>query len=100
MSQAYDDKWEIVRAQQAGRCFIEGCKKPMTQLAHVLPQDMLHYRLYGKAVIDHYSNVRGVCGTGNSTPHNAAVQINHRSHPLAANQWAEVVRSIIEGEKQ
>lgn len=94
MSRAYEDKWEIVRTRQAGRCYVNGCQRAMTQLAHVLPQDVVHYRLYGKAVIDHHSNVRGVC----SLKCNRIVQINHRGHPLAANAQAEITRAIIEGE--
>ena len=85
-----EERWGIVRARQAGRCYV--CKQPMTQLAHILPQDKLHYSIYGRAIIDHPDNARGVCGFGNSTPCNATVQINYRGHPVAADEHAAKVR--------
>ncbi len=96
MSQAQEDKWRIVHTRQGGRCFMHGCFKPMTQLAHCLPQDRLHYRIYGKAIIDHPSNVRGACDLW----HNKRAQINHRGHPLAADRHAAWVQSNIDKENQ
>lgn len=88
-----EEKWEIVRARQAGRCYV--CRQPMTQLAHVLPRDKLHYSIYGRAIIDHPDNVRGVCGFGNSTPCNAKVQINTRAQPIAAAAHAQRIRQLL-----
>ncbi len=85
-----------VFVRDRGMCQVAGCVDRMTQCAHVLPNDELHLELYGDEVINHPANMKGACGL----KHNAKLQINHRGHPLAANQWAEVVRSVIKGESQ
>jgi hypothetical protein len=83
--------WQCVHVDENG----ERCPRQATQLAHVLPQDTVHLAKYGPAIIHHPDNMRGTCPA-----HNASVQINYRSQPLAAIQHANAIRRKLEKEKQ
>ena len=100
MSRAERRSWEIgetkriVLSRYGGRCKL--CEKRATQCGHVLPQDKLHLARFGEEVIHHPANMEPVCGLA----HNAAVQINCRSHPMFAEKHAQRVREIIRKENE
>ncbi|MFW5955173.1 MAG: hypothetical protein ACOCSK_00345 [Rhodothermales bacterium] len=99
MSKAERRSWEIdetrrmVLARYGGKCKL--CDRPATQCGHVLPQDKLHLARYGERIIHHPTNLEPVCGLA----HNAAVQINYRSRPIEADEWAAYVALVADKEE-
>lgn len=85
--------YETVVARDGYACFVCGVERG-TELAHVLPQDVLHKSRYGIKVIHHPLNLRWTCRACN-----AKVQINYRSRPREAEQHAASIRLEIEQEE-
>ena len=83
------DGWRCIYVNERGA----RCQKRATQLAHVLPQDVVHLARYGPAVIHHYDNLRSTCPA-----HNATVQINYRSRPTEADEHAARIRAKLQEE--
>ena len=79
---------EAVTDRDGWACYVCG-EKPGNQLAHRLPQDVLHLARFGAAVIHHPLNLRWVC----SLACNAKVQVNARSRPVEAAELAEEIRN-------
>ena len=73
-------------------CQFEDCGVFANQCAHILPNDSVHLKRFGDRIINHPANMKAVCGL----KHNAAVQVNYRGSPLAAEAHAEEVRRIME----
>lgn len=82
--------WRCVFVDEDGN----RCPKPATEVAHILPQDVVHLERYGAAVIHHTLNLRGTC-----PKHNASVQINARSRPLEADRHAAAIERKIEEDR-
>lgn len=76
--------WQCVYVDDEGN----RCPRQATQLAHVLPQDKLHLRMFGSSVIHHPLNMRGTCPA-----HNASVQVNYRSQPREASRIAREIKN-------
>lgn len=84
------DGWQCVYRDESG----DRCPRQATELAHILPQDVLHLRRYGPSVIHHDDNLRGTC-----PKHNASVQINYRARPQEADAHAARIRAKLEDER-
>ena len=84
---------ERLGEEQGWLCYV--CEKPIKldtcHFAHILPQDKVHMRRYGKDVIHHRLNGRLTCGL----KCNAKVQINYVGHPVAADEQAERILQAI-----
>jgi 5-methylcytosine-specific restriction endonuclease McrA len=89
---AIEETRRYIYARDGGRC--QFCFGPGWQLAHKLPQDKLHKKRYGEAVIYHPSNMTLTCDRCNFR-----AEVDYRSRPIEAEKIAREIRAEIQREK-
>jgi len=92
------ETWFDVSARCGGQCEVvvegERCKKPMTQLGHIVPQDEMHTKIYGEEILHHSDNLVGVC----TLYHNGLVELDVKTQPMKVAEHIARLRAKIEEE--
>lgn len=95
-----DETKRIVYARSGGRCEYTDkdgrrCPAPAAELAHIVPQDALHLRIYGSRLIHHPANMLHTCRR-----HNSYVEIDMRTRPYDVLRKIEELQRLVaeEGE--
>ena len=85
-------KYEETRIQVYNRAqgLCQVCGEPISyldyQMAHMIPQNKMYLRKYGKEIIHHHLNFKATCGLACNS------QASISNHPLAIQELVEQIR--------